>query len=360
MTSSNLISNEDRGILAGAVPEESVAIVVLTYNHEAYIGACLQSILAAGQPNWGIWVLDDGSQDATASIVRDYCARYPNIRLRSQPHSGTTSRNSQRLVDWSEGDYVVLMSGDDLFGLAGGLAHSVEALAADPGLALVLPRMVYLQQDPSMPAPPCHKKSLAAALRSGDPATVLNEHLYRTVSRIFLQGMVIRRSCLLAAGGFDEEVLADDYALVLRLFRHLRDTGQRFLFDEQNFWLYRVHSTNMHKNPARQFTLIAQVVQKYIPPQHWAAFRWDAVPVDSWTQWKALRDIAIEMFGAKVAEQALAPSAKLMSRRAAKRGEVLLTSRILLRKGAGYAQRVRACWHLFEAIGRYLLWSAHR
>jgi len=60
------------------------SIVIPAYNEEGRIAATLERVLAyVNQQNWEteIIVVDDGSRDATARIVRSYAERHPRLRL---------------------------------------------------------------------------------------------------------------------------------------------------------------------------------------------------------------------------------------------------------------------------------------
>ena len=335
---------------------DKIALLILTRNHGKYIRDCLDSIPEYGLNNCRIWVLDDASTDATPQIVRDFSTSNSNVTLLTNANNiHNTSKSSQRLIDESSGDYIVLMSGDDLFGPGNGIAKAVRALQADPNLALVIPRMVYLMQNPSRCAPECHGKQLVEALRSGDAGQVLEKHLYKSVSRIFLQGMVIRREIIEGFGGFDTEVLADDYAFVMRLFDFLHISGKRFLFDESICWLYRVHENNVHRDSIRQFTLIAEVFTKYLPISRRKDFRWDAMLFDDFSQWAELSRAAVTLLGRHEGARALSPSIRASLKTAAKRRDVFFICKILLSKDSDMSQRLAAVRSLARAIARNLV-----
>lgn len=259
-----------------------VAALVLTYNQEHYIGACLKSILAIDFFNLHIWVLDDGSTDNTVSVIERLASETGRITLLTQPNSGgRTAANTQRLIEATHSRYVLFMSGDDMLGPAFPISRTIELLDADKQLGLVIPRLMFLTQEPSRDVPSIYRPALLSALRSGNPERVLVDHLYRSVSRIFLQGVVARRSLIEEVGGFDTSLLADDYAFVLKLFQHLTASGRRFHFDEESLWLYRLHENNIHLSALRQFRLILQVVAQFVPGDFRRNFEWDLISFDS-------------------------------------------------------------------------------
>jgi len=91
----------------------SIAFIVPAYNVEAYIGECLESIVAASTQGDQLILVNDGSQDGTGDICRAWQARHPDlILLVEQPNQGLSAarNNGLRLVST---DYVLFMDSDD-------------------------------------------------------------------------------------------------------------------------------------------------------------------------------------------------------------------------------------------------------
>jgi len=66
--------------------EPPVSVMIPAYNEEATIGRCLEALLTVGYPTekLDIIVVDDGSTDATRTVVHSY----PGVRLLRQDHGG--------------------------------------------------------------------------------------------------------------------------------------------------------------------------------------------------------------------------------------------------------------------------------
>lgn len=65
-----------------AAPNEAsppIAIVLSTYNGEAYIAAQLDSLLAQTYPHWRCYIRDDGSKDESITIIKRYVAQDPRF-----------------------------------------------------------------------------------------------------------------------------------------------------------------------------------------------------------------------------------------------------------------------------------------
>ncbi len=70
---------KDDGVLPDSLP--LISILVPARNEENNIAICLESLRRQDYPNYEILVLDDGSTDNTAAIVRDIAAEDTRVRL---------------------------------------------------------------------------------------------------------------------------------------------------------------------------------------------------------------------------------------------------------------------------------------
>jgi glycosyltransferase involved in cell wall biosynthesis len=93
--------------------EPRVAILTAAYNHERFIARCLESVLAQTMGDWQMFVLDDGSTDATCEIVRGY--RDPRISLLQEPHQGiwTMGVRYNRALARARAPLLAILDGDD-------------------------------------------------------------------------------------------------------------------------------------------------------------------------------------------------------------------------------------------------------
>ncbi len=91
-----------------------LTVVIPVYNVEKYIAQCLESFLIpAILDNLEILVIDDGSPDQSASIVRTYADSYPNsIKLISKENGGHGSAINAG-IQAASGKYFKIVDGDD-------------------------------------------------------------------------------------------------------------------------------------------------------------------------------------------------------------------------------------------------------
>jgi len=88
-----------------------VSVLIPCYNAEKYIGETLESVFRQTWQNIEVVVVDDGSQDKSADVVRSYCD--PRLKLIEQTNKGsTTTRNV--CLSHATGDFVQYLDADDL------------------------------------------------------------------------------------------------------------------------------------------------------------------------------------------------------------------------------------------------------
>lgn len=90
-----------------------ISIITATYNHEQYIGECIESVLSQTYPFWEMIIIDDGSTDKTAEVALGY--KDPRIQYVRQENNGIyklaeTYNHALRL---SKGELVAILEGDD-------------------------------------------------------------------------------------------------------------------------------------------------------------------------------------------------------------------------------------------------------
>lgn len=114
---------------------DHVTILMATRNGAAHLAAQLDSLLAQSHGNWSLWVSDDGSTDATRSILAEFGRAQPGrlARLVEGPRAGTAAQNFLSLMchpDLPPGP-VALADQDDVW-LRGKLARALRRMAAAP------------------------------------------------------------------------------------------------------------------------------------------------------------------------------------------------------------------------------------
>lgn len=92
-----------------------VSIIIPTFNSEKFIAETIQSVQNQTYKNWEMIVVDDGSSDATISIVTEMAKQDKRIQLfRLEKNSGTgIARNTA--LDKTTGRFIAFLDSDDLW-----------------------------------------------------------------------------------------------------------------------------------------------------------------------------------------------------------------------------------------------------
>src|SRR6516165_5246405 len=109
-----------------------IAVIIPTYNRASLVTRAIESVLAQTYTNYELVVVDDGSEDNTLEIVKQYTGcRY--VRLE---HSGLPSVARNAGVRSTDTPYVAFLDSDDEW-LPGKLTVQTEILESNPDVGLV-------------------------------------------------------------------------------------------------------------------------------------------------------------------------------------------------------------------------------
>lgn len=93
-----------------------VSIITPTYNHERYVKACIESVLAQSYTNWEQIIIDDASKDSTAEIIERYAntdQRMTLIRHKENYGIYRLADTYNEALNISKGKFVAILEGDD-------------------------------------------------------------------------------------------------------------------------------------------------------------------------------------------------------------------------------------------------------
>lgn len=180
-----------------------VSVITPTYNRASYLPETIESVLSQDYPNFEYIVLDDGSQDNTIEVLKQYDNR---IIWESHPNMGET-RTVNKGFSMAKGEFFVVVNSDDPI-LPGLLTKTVAMMQAQPELLVVYPDWITIDQDSNeierLPTP------------DYDYLTMLRTHYCNPGG-----GAVIRRRAYELEGGRDPQfTYVGDYDYWLRVGLH--------------------------------------------------------------------------------------------------------------------------------------------
>ncbi len=89
-----------------------LSIIIPTYNCEAFLAECLDSVLLQLPEDCELIVVDDGSEKATLAILSDYKKLYKNLFIEYSEHTGASGARNKGL-SMARGEYVAFLDCDD-------------------------------------------------------------------------------------------------------------------------------------------------------------------------------------------------------------------------------------------------------
>jgi glycosyltransferase involved in cell wall biosynthesis/SAM-dependent methyltransferase len=224
----------------------SVAVVITTYNHAAFLDDALRSVVHQSVPADEIIVVDDGSTDHPDMVV----SGYTHVRLIRQRNQGLSAARNTGMKA-AMGDKIIFLDADDRLcqdaieaGLECFVRHS-EAGFVYGGFHLID----------------------AGGGVTGDPVCRdIGPHPHNAFLRgnqVGMHGTVMYdRMRLLDAGGFDVTLRrCEDYDIYLRMSRIHPVANHRHIVAE-----YRRHGANMSANSLEMLRSVQRVLARYKPP----------------------------------------------------------------------------------------------
>ena len=188
----------------------SVSIIVPAYNEEVNVVKTIENLLKQSYPNFDIIFVNDGSKDATFSVVSAAFGKHPKVQLFDKPNGGKASALNFG-IEHATGEFLVCIDADTQL--------KTDAVA----------QMMPYFQDAKVGA-------VAGNVKVGNEVNMLTywQSVEYTTSQNFdrrafdlinaitvVPGAIgaFRKSVLQAVGGFATDTLAEDCDLTIRILR---------------------------------------------------------------------------------------------------------------------------------------------
>ena len=213
----------------------SVAILMCTYNGEAFLEEQLDSIENQGYKNWTLYVNDDGSKDKTLDILKRYQKKWGNkkLHIRRGPQKGFSQNFLQIITDKKiQADLYFLSDQDDVW-MPHKLSHAIKKISKLDLLkpALYCARTTYVSSDTKkilgesdlFLRPPSFRNAIVQSLAGGN-TMAFNNALKKIVSEFKMA-----------------DIVSHDWWLYI--VNEL--SGGETLYDAESTILYRQHSRSL-------------------------------------------------------------------------------------------------------------------
>ncbi|MDQ4121025.1 MAG: glycosyltransferase [Acidobacteriota bacterium] len=206
-----------------------VTVWCSTYNHQKYIAQAIEGfVMQKTNFEVEIYIHDDASTDNTANIVREYAARYPQIKAICQTEnkfSVDKSYLNRTMFAKAQGKYIAMCEGDDYWTDPHKLQKQVEFLEANPDFSICFHAVKIIYEDENK-EPDVTNKNQVETVAFEDLAL---KNFIHTVSCVF-------RNNSLEMPEWFGKISAGDYVLHL-----LNAQYGKIRFINEVMAVYRVH-----------------------------------------------------------------------------------------------------------------------
>jgi hypothetical protein len=201
-----------------------VSVITIFLNEERFLAEAIESVVAQTHRNWELFLCDDGSTDGSAAIARAWVDRHPD-RIHYLTHPGGDNRGMSATrnlgLQYSRGEYVAFLDGDDVF-LPTKLERQLAVLQAAPAASMACSQTLYWHSwtEQEQDAELDRLSRLVGPVGRVVPGSgVLNRILRGAVEPICTCGVLIRCDAVTRAGGFEPQFrgLFEDQAFFAKL-----------------------------------------------------------------------------------------------------------------------------------------------
>ena len=223
-----------------------VSIIIPVLNGEAYLDAALASLRGQSGARAEVIVVDDGSTDATAALLRE---RHPDVRYHYQDNAGIGAARNAGLA-LARGDCIAFLDADDLW-LPAKLALQCAVLRDQPDTDMVFG---HIRQFHSPELSPAQRARILC------PETPMPAELPST--------MLCRRAVFSCVGPFETRwKVGQDVAWIMRA----RECGLRAVMLPETIYLRRLHTRNNGNTRSEDFGDRLKIIKAMLDRRRHAA-----------------------------------------------------------------------------------------
>lgn len=242
-----------------------ISVVIPAYNHEQFIGAAIESVLCQTITDFELIVVDDGSTDNTAEVIKSYTdPRIAYYHQENQDAFNTLNRG----ISIAKGSYIAILNSDDVYTcdrleklLSYCKIHKSQCVISD---VIPISDDGIEFTDPEFGWNKWHAGNRAYYFQCGDIYTAfLHGNFMVTTSNLFMA-----REAAQKVGNFCSLRYLHDYDFIFRMM--LAYPEQVHYLSDEKLLYYRIHSGNTLGEAAiigreQDQQLIAKYLVEHLP-----------------------------------------------------------------------------------------------
>ena len=168
-----------------------IDVIIPTYNRCEWLSKAIDSVLEQTFQDWQLYVVDDGSKDATAEVVKKYVENDGRISYLYQSNQGVSAARNAG-INASSSPLIALLDSDDRW-LADKLDRQISFLESHSEVPLVHGEEIWIRNGVRVNPMKKHRKSGGRIFENCLPLCCISP-----------SAVVMRRTLLEEVGLFDE------------------------------------------------------------------------------------------------------------------------------------------------------------
>jgi glycosyltransferase involved in cell wall biosynthesis len=191
------------------MPDNTVTVLISTFNRAHYLGECLDSIINQSIKPHQIIVIDDGSEDKTQNLLTTYADKLTVLTK----ENGGKSKALNMALPYISGEYVWIFDDDDV-ALPDSIESRLNVFHQHPDADVVYSSHFTGRDDAN--------GKIQISDQCCLPKFDTDDLFFKVMNGYFftLQGMLIRAKCIDKSKAFDDSLLrSQDYDFIINLAR---------------------------------------------------------------------------------------------------------------------------------------------
>ena len=233
--------------------QPKVSILMAYYNNLEHVQDSIKSVYQQSYSNWELIIVNDCSPDPKAVALIESLQEKYGFSLIHNPKNVGASKAFQIAFEHSKGEYVSLISHDDMY-TADKIEHSMTLIHAQDLDAVYCNGMLMQPDGTHEPFP---VDEVLEKLKDGQEKVAELISSKDSVACLLTQGAVYKRQIFSDLEWMKDYFLLDDWPFTIAVWRNYK-TG----FDPKPVYIYRFHEGNIHKQFWKWFPARVQVVSE--------------------------------------------------------------------------------------------------
>lgn len=241
-----------------------LSILIPAYNHENYIEDAIANVMRIDVPGKRVFVIDDASTDNTARKIESFLSKTDSSQItyiRKTVNQGLV-HSINLFLQACETEFIYMIASDDL-AIPEGISALVSKMRQRPNLQFIIGGGFNIFEDGRRT--PLYGPGYTKLFKQR-PEQISESLFLYNYSPLLLQSSIFRLSAIRDVGGFDSDIVSDDYLIFAKLFVYPDRRPQDYCFlPDIPCVNYRHHGANSYQKIQRQAITTIQVIKLVAP-----------------------------------------------------------------------------------------------